>query len=329
MKPKISVIVPVYKVEPYLKKCVDSLINQTFKEIEIILIDDGSPDDCGLICDQFAENDLRIKVIHKENGGVSSARNCGLAAAQGKYVTFVDSDDYVSVQLCEKLYYTAEKTNADLVMSNLQHVDIFGNPEATKRINLTMDTIMNHNQALQLITNLNYPVGVNTVTKLFRKEIVSKFRFSDGVPLGEDIEFVFSYLNSCKLIALCNEPLYYYVQRSDSATHKPFVAEREEKLRDLCSGIFNEKLWNDSLELNNRLVAFRICICELTIINKMLLSGVYNKKTIVEIQKYIRKNIFKVSSAKFPIWKKIQILLAAINMLFYRRAFIFVNRLNK
>ena len=93
--PKVSIIVPVYKVEKYLRKCIDSIINQTLKDIEIILVDDGSPDNCGKICDEYAAKDTRIKVIHKENGGLSSARNAGMEVAEGEYIGFVDSDDWI------------------------------------------------------------------------------------------------------------------------------------------------------------------------------------------------------------------------------------------
>ena len=101
----ISVIIPIYKVEKYLRECIDSIINQSFKNLEIILVDDGSPDNCGKICDEYAKKDNRLKVIHKENGGLSSARNAGLDIATGEYISFVDSDDYVSNKFIENLSF--------------------------------------------------------------------------------------------------------------------------------------------------------------------------------------------------------------------------------
>ena len=100
----ISVIVPVYKVEPYLNKCIESIVNQTYKNLEIILVDDGSPDNCPAICDSWAEKDSRIKVIHKENGGLSDARNAGMVHATGEYIAFVDSDDYIDPEMYQSLY---------------------------------------------------------------------------------------------------------------------------------------------------------------------------------------------------------------------------------
>lgn len=114
--PKISVIVPVYNVAPYLKKCVDSIINQTFTDIEIILVDDGSTDESGTICDQYAQKDSRVKVIHKPNGGLSDARNSGLEVCSGEYIGFVDSDDWISPDMYETLIHFAVKEDLDVAM---------------------------------------------------------------------------------------------------------------------------------------------------------------------------------------------------------------------
>lgn len=119
MEDLISVIVPVYKVEKYINKCVDSIINQTYTNLEIILVDDGSPDNCGNICDEYAKKDNRIKVVHKENAGVSSARNIGLEKSSGKYITFIDADDYVEKNYCEELLNILKIENADCVACRL------------------------------------------------------------------------------------------------------------------------------------------------------------------------------------------------------------------
>ena len=120
--PLVSIIVPVYKVEKYLKRCVDSLTNQTLRDIEIILVDDGSPDNSGKICDSLQEKDCRIKVIHKSNGGLSSARNEGVKIAKGQYIGFVDSDDGVALDMYEKMYSVAKRENVDFVMSDYQRI---------------------------------------------------------------------------------------------------------------------------------------------------------------------------------------------------------------
>ncbi|WP_148558124.1 glycosyltransferase family 2 protein [Terrisporobacter glycolicus] len=121
--PKVSIIVPIYKVEKYLRQCIDSIINQSLKDIEIILVDDGSPDNCPRICDEYKEKDIRIKVIHKKNGGLSSARNAGMKIATGEYIGFVDSDDYIENDMYKKMYNTAKKYDVDLVMSDYYKVN--------------------------------------------------------------------------------------------------------------------------------------------------------------------------------------------------------------
>ena len=115
--PLVSIIVPIYKVEPYLRRCLDSIVNQTYTNLEIILVDDGSPDGCPQICDEYAAKDKRIIVIHKENGGLSSARNAGLKIASGAFISFVDSDDWVNDHYIETLYLAQNKFNADLVIA--------------------------------------------------------------------------------------------------------------------------------------------------------------------------------------------------------------------
>ncbi len=113
----VSVIVPIYKVEEYLRECVDSIINQTYKNLEIILVDDGSPDNCGEICEEYARNDSRVTVYHKENGGLSDARNYGMARSHGEYITFVDSDDVIKENFVEALMELIHKYNADIAVS--------------------------------------------------------------------------------------------------------------------------------------------------------------------------------------------------------------------
>ena len=112
--PTISVIVPVYKVEPYIRKCVDSILGQTFSDIQVILVDDGSPDQCGKICDEYAKQDNRVEVIHKENGGLSDARNAGIPYAKGEYIIFLDSDDYIDERMVERLHSLLNETNASI-----------------------------------------------------------------------------------------------------------------------------------------------------------------------------------------------------------------------
>ena len=120
---KISIIVPIYNVEKYLRKCIDSILNQSYDNLQIILVDDGSPDNCPKICDEYLNKDNRIQVIHKSNGGLSSARNAGIKVANGKYIAFIDSDDYIELNMIEKLVNAIEKSNADLCICGIRWVN--------------------------------------------------------------------------------------------------------------------------------------------------------------------------------------------------------------
>ena len=125
MNKLISIIIPVYKVEEYLEKCVDSVIKQTYDNLEIILVDDGSPDNCGKICDQYSKKDKRVKVIHKENGGLSDARNAGIDISRGEYISFIDSDDYVEIDYIETLYNSIIKSKISIILSHIERGFLF------------------------------------------------------------------------------------------------------------------------------------------------------------------------------------------------------------
>ena len=125
--PKVSIVVPVYKVEEYIDRCLDSLLNQTLKDIEIILVDDGSPDNCPKICDEYAQKDARVRVVHKQNEGLGYARNSGMEVAVGEYIAFVDSDDFVDIRMFEELYDVARGNDSDVVYCNIYKYYKFSN----------------------------------------------------------------------------------------------------------------------------------------------------------------------------------------------------------
>ena len=203
----ISVIVPVYNVERYLKKCLDSIINQTYKDIEIILIDDGSTDKSGNICDLYALKDNRIKVIHKVNGGLSSARNTGLEVATGKLIGFVDSDDYIKAEMYEKL-----KENMDTYKSDIAFCTFYKKNRYNSKIN---NNIPKYKEGLykdkDKFINLK---NISSVTwnKLYKKEIFKDIRYPEG-KIFEDIAVICDIADKAKKISYTNEPLYYYRAR--------------------------------------------------------------------------------------------------------------------
>ena len=207
----ISVIVPVYKVEKYLHKCVESILNQKYTEIEIILVDDGSPDGCGAICDEYAKKDSRVKVIHKKNGGLSDARNAGLDISRGKYIAFIDSDDYVAPEFLDALYTALVSADADMSVAGILRVDERGvalqqyheKPKLEEKV-LSGTTYMNEMYTFVQVTH-----------KLYKAEIWKDLRFPYA-KLHED-EFVLHYVcERCKKISVIADELYFYLCRPDS-----------------------------------------------------------------------------------------------------------------
>lgn len=213
----ISVIVPVYKVEKYLRRCIDSIIAQSYDNLEIILVDDGSPDECGRICDEYASADSRIKVIHKENGGLSDARNSGTEMACGEYITFVDSDDYIAPHFIEYLYGLLTDNNADISCCCMVKTDCdsadFGSEGRMQK-----EQVLSGKECCYALFGDLYLTLVTAWGKLYKTEIVKKFLF----PLGkkhEDEATTCKYYYHAEKVAVGNACLYAYYQRADSIMH--------------------------------------------------------------------------------------------------------------
>lgn len=226
----ISIIVPVYKVEKYLDKCVESIVEQTYKNLEIILVDDGSPDNCPAMCDRWAEKDSRIKVIHKENGGLSSARNAGLDACTGEYIYFLDSDDYIADNCIETLFNAVVSDGSDMCVGNIMLVDEFGN---------FMDSYICPEQKVLTPENIFSTYGnkssalfVVSCGKLYKAKLFSAIRFPER-KLHEDEFTFYKVIGICKTISIVPGKLYFYVQHSDSimANNKP---ERLDSIEAYC-----------------------------------------------------------------------------------------------
>ena len=216
MDEKISVIVPVYNVEQYLERCVDSIINQTYKNLEIILVNDGSTDNSGQLCDELAKKDDRIRVIHKKNGGVSEARNLGIRESNGKYITFIDSDDVVSVKMVEELYFNLLGNDADISIGNVIHNYNINNIFFDDSNNDIL--LWNNEEALKeflkaKITSF-YPVA-----KLFKKNIILDLEFNVDFKLAEDAMFITEILLEKDVTVVYSfKDIYAYCHRRESAT---------------------------------------------------------------------------------------------------------------
>ena len=236
----ISVIVPVYNVEKYLKRCVDSIINQSYQYLEIILVDDGSKDRSSELCDKYAERYQNIKVVHKKNAGLGYARNTGLEIATGKYVAFVDSDDYIAGNMISNLYNDIKKSNADACIGGFCRV--CGNKIDTRINNLAKKTFTTDEIKSYIIPRMlgKRPDGTDYIEMsvwkvLFRMDIIREFglRFpSERELISEDIVFDLDYYSKCKLICMSSDVGYYYCDNEGTLTtrYRPERFELQKKL---------------------------------------------------------------------------------------------------
>lgn len=215
MEDKISVIVPIYKVEKYLRKCVDSIVNQTYKNLEIILVDDGSPDNCPAMCDEYAKLDNRIKVIHKQNGGVSSARNVGLDCAKGSFVCFVDSDDTIELTMLEDLHQSIVETNSQLAVCCVRCV--FEN-RIQENCPFDQDFVLDTRDKQEFNSIYSNPkIDMASVcNKMYRKNLLSNQRIKKDLIYAEDMVFNLEYYAKIDKIAFVSKCLYNYSIHADS-----------------------------------------------------------------------------------------------------------------
>ena len=212
MQPTISIIVPIYKVENYLERCINSILNQSFKNFELILVDDGSPDRCGEICDEYAKKDSRIKVIHKKNGGLSDARNAGLNIATGDYIGFIDSDDFIHKNMYKILYDGIIKTSSDIAQCKFKYFSNIDEIENKKNINKEFTTYTNIEGINGIIDNKE--LNTNIWNKIYKRELFDGVLFPKG-KIHEDEFVTYKLFYKAKKICSINEKLYYYFNNSN------------------------------------------------------------------------------------------------------------------
>ena len=224
--PKVSVVIPIYNVEIFLSQCIESIIHQTLEEIEIILVDDGSTDNSGKIADEYAKKDIRIKVIHKANGGLSDARNAGIKAATGDYIGFVDSDDYVSENMFKKMYQKAKKEGTDVVVCNIFNI-IDGKFKKVSYWPQQDEHIIKQDE---IYANM-YLYPCYAVNKIYKRDFIEKnnLLFIKGY-LYEDVPFFTQVFLNVKKVSYCIDNFYFYrIGRSDAIT-----AKKSLKHLDIC-----------------------------------------------------------------------------------------------
>ena len=316
MYPLISVIVPVYNVEDYLRKCLDSIVNQTYKNLEIILIDDGSTDNSGKICDEYAAKDNRIKLIHKPNGGLSDARNAGLEIAKGEYIGFVDSDDYIAEDMYEFLYNFAAENNLDVAMCTACNVYDNGKIEHPR----DFETILLSKKD-EIIENLfiNKCGGsaVNVWSKLFKKEVLNNCKFAIG-KTSEDAFIILNWIDNTTRFGRSSEVKYYYVQRKHSITHRFLYSP---KILDVVDAYaLNLKIISQKYPKCKDIAKVRFFWALRTAVEQIYIcEDCKNHNHIIKkMQNILRKNLIDILTSNYITLKgKIRYIIIALNLKFY------------
>lgn len=221
MNDLISVIIPVYKVEEWLDQCVESVVEQTYTNLEIVLVDDGSPDECPKKCDEWANKDSRIKVIHKENGGLSSARNAALEVISGEYISFVDSDDYIHKDMYKIMIEDIKRTDADIVRC-AKYIDTDGKLQLQNKIN--KKKVYNKEEMLDSYFYHKDDFCSGVWDKLYKAELFKEVRFPNGVNSEDYYVYAIIY-NKARKLYYNNEPLYFYRIRENSICRVPVIGE--------------------------------------------------------------------------------------------------------
>ena len=239
--PAISVIVPVYKVEAFLRPCVDSILAQTFQDFELILVDDGSPDNCGAICDEYSAKDSCIRVIHQENGGLSAARNTGIDAARGEYLTFIDSDDYVREDYLARLLQIISSNGAEISVCGMCEFREDG-PIPSRKEGDGSCTVVSGREAVLLQYSDASPIRVSACCKLYHRNLFSEIRFPVG-KLHEDQAVTPIVLFNAAKVAAISDPLYCYRHRGQSIMHSKFSLRRYDDVTGAqqCAAYFEQK----------------------------------------------------------------------------------------
>ncbi len=304
----VSIIVPIYQVEEYLQECIESIRNQTYSNLEIILVDDGSKDACPQICDEYQKKDKRIKVVHQVNKGLAAARNKGIDIATGAYYVFVDSDDYIHPQMIEILLDIACRTNADISFCNYtKKEDTFENiiyEQDVKILKYNREEIL---QKLMVSDNIPFVIAC---CKLYRKELFENLRFCEG-RLHED-EFIIHWLyDRCKIVCCVECELYYYRQREGSITS--FISEQSAQ---------------DKIDCAKDRVAFFECkdeqlFPEAVALYLYLLIWLYYKVDKKELKQYIyetykKEYLMYISKVRFCFLRKFRLRVFYVNPFLYR-----------
>ena len=296
--PEISIIVPVYKVEKYLERCVKSILAQTFTDFELILVDDGSPDNCPLMCDEWAKKDKRIKVIHKANGGAGQSRNVGLENATGKYIGFVDADDWITRDMYEYLHELIIKEDADVAMC-----DFTRNPKE-----LENDTLNEEIKVLDFKGIQDYFYRINGEAsnyaiwnRLYKRDILKNIHFLEG-KITEDVMFIYEVTKKAKSMVFSNKKKYMYFENAFGVTRSK-LSQKDFALFEIWDEIVKREEGNEYAYwalMNRKRASFTLYV-------KALFSGCeddVDKSIFKKLRDELIENYSELQNTKFFDWKR-------------------------
>lgn len=321
---KISIIAPVYQVEKYIGQCIESVINQTFKNFELILIDDGSKDKSGNICDEYAKRDKRIHVVHTENKGAASARNRGLDLATGKYIAFVDGDDYLAENMLDKLYKVITQENCDVVVCDF--LNLHANPDKDFSLQLSDSKVSGREILSYLKNQKNYGVWTIVWNKLYKKEILKDLRFPEGKYFEDEIFSDQLYLR-CNEVQVISDVLYYHRVLETSTMNTQKIGN----YLDLIDA-FQLRI---NLYLENRLPddeVYKVLIYMLEPYTKCAKADFMgnDKERLKQAKRFIRKSSRILIKKRLSFIKKCSLILIAFFPVFtYQIAILFRDKLEK
>lgn len=300
----ISVIVPVYKSEKYLDRCVQSILNQTYQDFELILVDDGSPDNSPLLCDKWAENDSRVYVIHKENGGASSARNAGLKIAKGNWIAFADSDDWLDRTALKTLYDLANQYNVPMAIGGMRVVQEYTDAQTVAK---QETVVLSRADLMSRFFRLNGEPDTHSVcATLIRRDILEAYHFIEG-KMNEDVEACYYLARKCEGAVYTNKPVYFYFKNVEGVTNSGFSKKKLDLLDvwDIVQKQVEQFTpgYSYACEMNCKRARF-------TLLTQMSLNGYdhhdpFMVETKRKLKREVRRAFWELMKWKMPISRKV------------------------
>ena len=289
----ISIIIPVFNVEQYIERCIKSVIKQSYKNIEIIIINDGTQDSSGEICDKYAMKDCRIRLIHKENEGVSKSRNIGIGMATGKYITFIDSDDYVEKDYIKVLYELCNKNDADISICGVKDIEDIEDIEDTEKIKKQSKSVKKTCNSKEAVKELLLEKYFTCVIwgKIYKKTLFKQEKFNEDIKIAEDFDLLIRVMQKCKKISINTfEKMYCYQIRKDSVTAQNYNKDFENEIK-ITERIL-KKFEKEENEFLNYAIKRYIRI-NVSCINKILKNNIEDnkiQKICILASKFKKKN---------------------------------------